>query len=190
MPRGKASLFDVMHLTPEDFRRLDTEYQPTEVLAKHLGVTDRTVYRWRKLYGEPKPRVRPPRDSNDLTLAHESSRIAKWLRENPGKKLPRNSTEAEALTGIGAGVIRHWRQRHKERMLKYCQSLGDLRMQMNSSLFTTKNRKVPCRLITSYDLRIDVYEATVTIRATLRGPYFVEAKYSIRGYYDLFEHHY
>lgn len=186
-PLGAPTIFQTLGITVDQFIALAKEFPNAAALARHLGVSKRSVQKYSQKYGVSKQPWRPARaTASDLGSHTDYGKIDTWLREHPGQKLPFKYAEIAERLGVSMSTVASWLRHRKRRYLDYCIALGDLRKHP-VTIHASSGLRVPGRFIREYTLDVDPRRYEVKIAMILSGNRSLTATYSLRSYYALFE---
>lgn len=182
---GKT-MYDICGINDEDFLRIYAECGTVRATARHLGVSTRTVSKYRMEAGLKVIAHRPKTAPGTLTFAHDTGVVAKWLREHPGQRLPYAYDEAAALTGLPVETLRRFVERRNKKIKRWALSLGPLNRLLSTTLVSTEGRKVPARYLKEYALSVDSRMGTIRIRGKLTATCELEFLVTVAAYASFF----
>lgn len=186
-PKAKyaPNIFQLTGLTLEEFKLKAREAPSARALAEELGICINSAQNYMKRYGLSKAPFRPKKSPLDLSTSSDWSKISRWIQTHPGKKLPASNAEIASICEVSQKAVIHWLDRKRRRLARYCEVLGDLRLQ-NVTLTATRGIRIPARLIREYTLAVNPKTFVVTVTMTLAGDRKLEADLSLTGYYAIF----
>ena len=182
---GKT-LYEICGIDNEDFLRIYAECGTVAATARHLGVSKRTVSKYRMEAGLKVIAHRPKTAPGTLTFAHDTGAVAAWLREHPGVRLPYAYGEAAELTGLPVEMLRRFVERRNKKIKRWALSLGPLNRLLSTTLVSTEGRKVPARYLKEYTLSVDSRMGTIHIRGKLTSTCELEFLVTVAAYAKLF----
>lgn len=99
--------------------------------------------------------------------------FVKWLKENPGIKLPPNAKEISKITGCTYDAVRCYLRRRRAVVKDLIKTLPDIR-EIEGKLKDTLGYFVDTKLIKDYQYRINKFSCDVYIIAELEDGTFTE----------------
>lgn len=133
-------------MTPEKVRALYDQGGTLPAAAKLAGVSRKTFWSWTKTIGMTLERGRH--------LDAHYSCLAKWIRDNPGAKLPISPKRIVSLTGCSLDAVKSYLKRRRHTLAAWVRSLPDLREVRGVSMLTTEGYALPLIAIKDYAISI------------------------------------
>lgn len=153
-------------ITLEELAELYKKYGSVKRLAKALLFSDKTTAKWLAIAGvktlghRPKKPLTPTRQT-------EYGKVAMWLKEHPGEKLPYDYKEAAALVGCTTNALKAFVFQRRRRALRYLESLGPLN-KFDFTLETTDKRLVNVKFLDEFSYSINPRTLEVIIYSKVR----------------------
>lgn len=179
-------LYAMCGIDEEELRRLFEELHTVRAVAARLGVTRRTLSKYRKELGLEVVSHRPKCPATTLSFDGDFGAVAQWLQAHPTERLKYDYHEAAEQTGIPLDVIRRYVDRRSAKIARWAKALGDLRTLESTTLVDTHGRKLPLRFVSDYTVKGDGRMGTVRVFAKLNTSQTWEVVLSIEAFGKLF----
>ena len=181
------NMYAVCGITEEEFRALFAELKTVKAVARKLGVSKRTVSKYRMELGIKVVSHRPPRAPGVLSFENDFGPVARWIREHPGEQIPYDYAEATKVTGLSADSIQRYIERRNRKILDWAKSLGDLRRLASTTLVDVDGRKIPMEYVQDYRLKADGRRGVLLVRVRLSATLETEVRLTVEAYAKLFD---
>lgn len=176
------NLMTICGISIDDLKDMYNKEKSVKKVAQRLGVSRPTVTKWLRIAGVKtlghRPNIPPT-----ITMVGEYSPIAKWIKANPGSKLPRSNKEIAKTVGCSEVAVWNYFYRRKKRILRYINSFGDL-SQLKIVLTDQNNRSINTIYAESYIIKLNIKSYIVTIRLIIKGRSF-ECSYPLKEFLNI-----
>jgi len=158
------NLLELCDITLEDLEVLYQQEKSVKRVAKALGVSRPTATKWLRIAGVKTLGHRPPIPPT-TSMVGEYGAVAKWLKANPGRKLPKSTAAAAEVVGCSQHAIWNYLKRRRQRITRYLDSFGDWR-KLNMILVDSQDRHINTQLVQDYSYRFHPrsYKLDITIK--------------------------
>jgi len=173
------NMLELCGITLDDLRALYEREQSVARVAKKLGVSKPTAIKWCKI-AQIKTRGHRPPINPTCGMVGEYGIIAKWIRDNNDKKLPRTPSLIAQLVGCSPMTASSYFYRRKKRILRYLESFGDLK-ERRIVFASDDGRNINTRLINSYHISFDPWRYQVSFYATIGESTFI-CSYALKDF--------
>lgn len=158
------TLLEICDVTLEDLQSLYEREKSVKRVAKALGCSRPTATKWLRAAGVKTLGHRPPIPPT-TSMVGEYGAVAKWLKDNPGRKLPASTTAAADMIGCSQHAIWNYLKRRRQRIIRYLHSFGDLR-QLKVIIEDKEGRHINTQLSQEYTYKFHprTYKLDLTIK--------------------------
>jgi len=153
-------------ITLEELAELYKKHGSVKRLAKALLFSDKTTAKWLAIAGV-KTLGHRPRKPLTPTRQTEYGKVAMWLKEHPGEKLPHDYRKAAALIGCTTNALKAFAFQRRKRALQYLESLGPLN-KFDFTLETIDKRLVNVKFLDEFSYSMDPRTLELTIYSKVR----------------------
>lgn len=162
---GRRRKIEEKGLTLNDIVELYKRLGTAERVGRKVSISERTI---RKYLKEAGCTMRRGRRAGDAGGFYHFGKFAKWLRENPKRRLPRSVRAIAEVTGLDRNIIKTYLYRRRKSVQAFVESLPDL-TQRNILLVDRDGRKIPTRAFRFYITSINRWTLDIIIRAVLKN---------------------
>ena len=184
---GRPSIFEE-GLSEKDILKVYEKGLSCRKGAAELGIDPKTYRKYLAKLGMSSAGYKRPSPGPTIEFAngYRVPKLLLWCREHPHRKLPRSLKRIAQITEIPFETVRSYLVKRKHRMLLWAKSLGDLRALKGTIIIDDTGRHIPVEMISSYEMRIDIYDLKVKLTIVLRGGVYLKASLAWADYAALF----